>query len=73
MKTVRLTMAQAVVRYLANQRSVRDGKVTAFIPDPETNPDASATSGAEGVAADARGNIFGAEVGPKMIKKYVKQ
>ena len=26
MKTVRLTMAQAVVRYLANQRSVRDGK-----------------------------------------------
>jgi hypothetical protein len=53
--------------------SVRDGKVTAFIPDPETNPDASATSGAEGVAADARGNIFGAEVGPKMIKKYLKQ
>jgi NHL repeat len=53
--------------------SVRDGKVTAFIPDPETNPDASSTSGAEGVAADARGNIFGAEVGPKMIKKYVKQ
>ena len=26
MKTVRLTMAQAVVRYLANQRSTRDGK-----------------------------------------------
>ena len=26
MKTIRLTMAQAVVRYLANQRSVRDGK-----------------------------------------------
>ena len=26
MKTVRLTMAQAVVRYLANQRSMRDGK-----------------------------------------------
>jgi sugar lactone lactonase YvrE len=53
--------------------SVRDGKVIAFIPDPEEKPDASATSGAEGVAADARGNIFGAEVGPKMIKKYVKQ
>ena len=53
--------------------SVRDGKVTAFIPDPEEKPDASATSGAEGVAADAQGNIFGAEVGPKMIKKYVKQ
>ena len=53
--------------------SVRDGKVIAFIPDPEEKPDASATSGAEGVAADAQGNIFGAEVGPKMIKKYVKQ
>ena len=35
--------------------SARDGKVTAFIPDPETNPDASATSGAEGVTADAKG------------------
>jgi streptogramin lyase len=53
--------------------SVRDGKVTAFIPDPVENPDASATSGAEGVTADAQGNIFGAEVGPKMVKKYVKQ
>ena len=53
--------------------SVRDGKVTAFIPDPVDNADASATSGAEGVAADAHGNIFGAEVGPKMIKKYVRK
>jgi sugar lactone lactonase YvrE len=52
--------------------SARDGKVTAFIPDPEPNPDGSATSGAEGVAADANGNIFGAEVGPRMIKKYVR-
>ena len=50
-----------------------DGKVTAFIPDPDEKPDASATSGAEGVAADAQGNIFGAEVGPKMIKKYVRK
>ena len=53
--------------------SVRDGKVIAFIPDPVENPDASATSGAEGVAADPNGTIFGAEVGPKMVKKYVKQ
>jgi sugar lactone lactonase YvrE len=52
--------------------SARDGKVTAFIPDPEKNPDASATSGAEGVTADAQGTIFGAEVGPKMVKKYVR-
>jgi streptogramin lyase len=51
--------------------SARDGSIRAFIPDPIENPDASATSGAEGVAADAQGNIYGAEVGPKMIKKYV--
>lgn len=53
--------------------SARDGSIAAFIPDPIGNPDASATSGAEGVAADAQGNIFGAEVGPKMIRKYVKK
>ena len=53
--------------------SARDGKVTAFIPDPEPNPDKSATSGAEGVAADAQGNIYGAEVGPKTLRKYVKR
>jgi sugar lactone lactonase YvrE len=52
--------------------SLKDGVVTAFIPDPVENADASATSGAEGVVADAHGNIFGAEVGPKMVKKYVK-
>jgi sugar lactone lactonase YvrE len=53
--------------------SVKDGKVTAFIPDPESNPDTAATSAAEGVAADARGNIYGAEVGPRALKKYVKK
>jgi len=52
--------------------SARDGKVTAFIPDPEPDPDKSATSGAEGVAADPQGNIYGAEVGPKTLRKYVK-
>ncbi len=35
--------------------SARDGKVAAFIPDPVENADTSATSGAEGVAADANG------------------
>jgi sugar lactone lactonase YvrE len=53
--------------------SARNGIVSAFIPDPEPNPNDSATSGAEGVAADANGSIFAAEVGPKMIKKYVKK
>jgi len=53
--------------------SAKDGKVAAFIPDPEPNPDAAATSAAEGVAADVQGNIYGAEVGPKALKKYVKK
>lgn len=53
--------------------SLRHGKVTAFIPDPEPNPDKSATSGAEGVAADAAGHIYGAEVGPKALKRYEKK
>ena len=50
--------------------SAKDGKVTGFIPDPDEK--ATNTSAAEGVAVDARGNIYGAEVGPKALKKYVK-
>ena len=50
---------------------VKDGKVTAFIPDPNEN--ATGTSAAEGVAADSKGVIYGAEVGPKDLKKYVKK
>ena len=57
----------------------RDGSVKYFIPDPAVNP--PSTSSAEGVAVDARGNIYGAEVGPSVyganatphLKKYVKQ
>ena len=52
-----------------------DGKVTAFIPDPEARnaPDFRGTSAAEGVAVDAQGNIYGAEVGPKAVRKYTKK
>jgi sugar lactone lactonase YvrE len=53
--------------------SAKTGFVTAFIPDPEPDPDNSGTSGAEGIAVDAQGNIFGAEVGPRTVKKYVLQ
>jgi sugar lactone lactonase YvrE len=56
--------------------NAKDGTVTAFIPDPLA-PDATGklpgTSISEGVAADAMGNIYGAEVGPKALKKYVKK
>ena len=50
--------------------SLRDGKILGFIPDPSEN--ATGTSAAEGVAVDSAGNIYGAEVGPKGIKKYTK-
>ena len=48
-----------------------DGKIIAFIPDP--NEKATGTSAAEGVAVDAAGNIYGAEVGPKALKRYEKK
>jgi hypothetical protein len=58
-------------RVFAGVLRVSDGALTAFIPDPVEK--ASGTSAAEGVAADARGNIFGAEVGPKRLMKYVRK
>jgi len=54
--------------------SVKDGangKIKFFIPDP--NEQNSGTSAAEGIAVDAKGSIYGAEVGPKALKKYVKK
>ena len=56
--------------------SAKDGSVAAFIPDPlspTTDGKLPATSAAEGVAADAAGNVYGAEVGPKTLKKYVRK
>jgi len=50
---------------------VSDGAVIAFIPDPVEV--ATGTSSAEGVAADSKGVIYGAEVGQKDLKKYVKK
>ena len=61
--------------------SAKDGSVKYFIPDPVDV--ATNTSSAEGVAVDAKGNIWGAEVGPtaygpeqanrSLLKKYVKK
>jgi streptogramin lyase len=50
--------------------SAKDGTVKYFIPDPNEN--ATNTSAAEGVAVDKNGNVYGAEVGPKALKRYVK-
>ena len=56
-------------------RQAKDGKVTAFIPDPETRnaPEFRGTSAAEGVVVDGAGNIYGAEVGPKASREYTKK
>lgn len=51
--------------------SLKDGKVLGFIPDPVAV--ATTTSAAEGVAVDAAGNIYGAEVGPKDVARYVRK
>ena len=51
--------------------NVKDAFVTAFIPDPVET--IKGTSAAEGVAADSKGNVYGAEVGPRMLKKYVRK
>jgi sugar lactone lactonase YvrE len=70
--------------------SLKDGKVTAFIPDPSGDgvtfamvdgkavlKKADGTAGptgtlaAEGVAVDKDGVIYGAEVGPRALKRYV--
>src|SRR5262249_29157947 len=50
--------------------SAKDGSVKYFIPDPAEA--ATNTSAAEGVAVDASGHIYGAEVGPKALKRYEK-
>ena len=50
---------------------ISDGKVLGFIPDPDEK--ATGTSAAEGIAVDKDGNLYGAEVGPKAVKKYTKK
>lgn len=51
--------------------SAKDGTVTAFIPDP--TDDQPSTSSAEGVAVDRNGVIYGAEVGQRALKRYVRK
>jgi DNA-binding beta-propeller fold protein YncE len=55
--------------------SAKDGSLTAFIPDPNTrvSPEFSGTSAAEGVAVDSKGTVYGAEVGPKALKRYERK
>jgi streptogramin lyase len=52
--------------------SVHDGIVKAFIPDTDPNPDASSTSGGEGVWADAKGTVYVAQVEQKAVARYTR-
>jgi len=46
---------------------IETATVMFFIPDPLNS---GGTSAAEGVAVDNEGNVYGAEVGPRMLMKY---
>jgi hypothetical protein len=48
-----------------------DGKVVAKMADGSKPP--GGTLAAEGVAADRDGVIYGAEVGPRKLQRYVKK
>jgi DNA-binding beta-propeller fold protein YncE len=50
--------------------SARDGSVRYLIPDPAPRGGSSA---AEGVAADSDGIIYGAEVGPRQVVRYIRR
>ena len=56
---------------IGNIKDGKDGKIMYFIPDPAQNP--PSTSAGEGIAVDAAGNVYSAEVGPRALKKYVKK
>jgi DNA-binding beta-propeller fold protein YncE len=54
--------------------SARDGSIAAFIADADFfDPGVAAATGAHGVAANAAGEIFGAEVGTRTVRKYVRR
>ncbi|WP_310498045.1 peptidyl-alpha-hydroxyglycine alpha-amidating lyase family protein [Sandarakinorhabdus sp.] len=52
--------------------SARTGKVSAFIPDPEPEPDKGATSGAEGIWVDKAGVIYGAQVKERTVARHIR-
>ncbi len=56
---------------IGSLREGKNAKVIALIPDSAVDP--PNTSAGEGIAVDAAGNIYGAEVGQRALKKYVKK
>jgi sugar lactone lactonase YvrE len=51
--------------------SMVDGKPV--MKKADGSPGATGTLAAEGIAVDAAGNIYGAEVGPRAVKKYTRR
>ena len=49
--------------------TLKDGNVLYRIPDPL---ELKGTSAAEGIAVDAKGNVYGAEVGPRQLVKHTR-
>lgn len=50
--------------------SARNGQVSAFIPDPEPDPDKGATSGPEGMWVDKAGVVYGAQVKERQVSRF---
>lgn len=73
-----ITLPQTAYTYNAGARrgirigSARDGSVKAFIPDPCPYPYPSVSSLAEGVTADAQGNVYGADY-LMTVRKFMKK
>ena len=53
--------------------SARTGEIQAFIPDPNPDPEAVATSGGEGVWADTHGVVYAAEVTEQVVVRYTRR
>ena len=50
-----------------------DGSLRAFIPDPSDLSTVGAGTSASGIAADAMGNVYAADVGAHKVRKYFLQ
>src|SRR5882724_499995 len=49
-----------------------DGSLLAFIPDPSDLSTVGAGTSASGIAADAMGNVYAADVGAHRVRKYLR-
>ena len=49
-----------------------DGSLLAFIPDPSDLNTVGAGTSASGIAADAMGNVYAADVGAHKVRKYLR-